>query len=231
MQVVYERCAGLDVHKRTVVVCASTSDAQSQRCKERRTFSTMTPDLLRMRDWLKELGISHVAMESTGSFWKPIFNILEGHLEVLVVNAQHLKAVPGRKTDLKDAEWIADLLQHGLLRPSFVPPVAQREVRELTRYRISLVEERSRTINRLQKTLEDTNIKLASVASDVMGRSARDMLTALLAGEVDPSILAELARGRMRSKRDLLSQALQGQLKPHHRFLLSEQLADIDAAS
>ena len=168
----------------------------------------MTPDLLRMRDWLKELGISHAAMESTGSFWKPIFNILEGHLEVLVVNAQHLKAVPGRKTDLKDAEWIADLLQHGLLRPSFVPPVAQREVRELTRYRISLVEERSRTINRLQKTLEDTNIKLASVASDVLGRSARDMLTALLAGEVDPSILAELARGRMRSKRDLLSQAL-----------------------
>jgi len=168
----------------------------------------MTPDLLRMRDWLKELGISHVAMESTGSFWKPIFNILEGHLEVLVVNAQHLKAVPGRKTDLKDAEWIADLLHHGLLRPSFVPPVAQLEVRELTRYRISLVEERSRTINRLQKTLEDTNIKLASVASDVMGRSARDMLTALLAGEVDPSILAELARGRMRSKRDLLSQAL-----------------------
>lgn len=229
MQVVYEHCAGLDVHKRTVVVCAITSDAQSQRCKERRTFSTMTPDLLRMRDWLKELGISHVAMESTGSFWKPIFNILEGHLEVLVVNAQHLKAVPGRKTDLKDAEWIADLLQHGLLRPSFVPPVAQREVRELTRYRISLVEERSRTINRLQKTLEDTNIKLASVASDVMGKSARDMLTALLAGEVDPSILAELARGRMRSKRDLLSQALQGRLKPHHRFLLSEQLADIDA--
>ena len=229
MQVVYERCAGLDVHKRTVVVCAITSDAQSQRCRERRTFSTMTPDLLRMRDWLKELGISHVAMESTGSFWKPIFNILEGHLEVLVVNAQHLKAVPGRKTDLKDAEWIADLLQHGLLRPSFVPPVAQLEVRELTRYRISLVEERSRTINRLQKTLEDTNIKLASVASDVMGKSARDMLTALLAGEVDPSILAELARGRMRSKRDLLSQALQGQLKPHNRFLLSEQLADIDA--
>ena len=168
-------------------------------------------------------------MESTGSFWKPIFNILEGHLEVLVVNAQHWKAVPGRKTDLKDAEWIADLLQHGLLRPSFVPPAAQRELRELTRYRSSLVQERSRIINRLQKTLEDTNIKLASVASDVMGRSARDMLTALLAGEVDPSSLAELARGRMRSKRDLLAQALQGQLKPHHRFLLSEQLADIDA--
>src|SRR2546423_2532363 len=218
MQVVSEQCAGLDVHKRTVVVCAITSDAHSQRCKERRTFSTMTPDLLRMRDWLKELGISHVAMESTGSFWKPIFNILEGHLEVLVVNAQHLKAVPGRKTDLKDAEWIADLLQHGLLRPSFVPPAPQRELRELTRYRTSLVEERSRIINRLQKTLEDANLKLASVASDLMGRSARDMLAARLSGEVDPTVLAELARGRMRAKRDLLEQARQRLLKPHHRF-------------
>jgi transposase len=168
-------------------------------------------------------------MESTGSFWKPIFNILEGHVEVMVVNAQHLKAVPGRKTDLRDAEWIADLLQHGLLRPSFVPPAGPRELRELTRYRASLVEERSRIINRLQKVLEDTNIKLAAVASDLMGKSARDMLSALLAGEVDPVVLAELARGRMRSKRDLLSQALQGQLKTHHRFLLAEQLADIDA--
>jgi len=187
------------------------------------------PDLLRMRHWFQSLGVTHVAMESTGSFWKPIFNVLEGHMEVLVVNAQHLKTVPGRKTDLKDAEWIADLLQHGLLRPSFVPPAWQREVRELTRYRTSLVQERSRIVNRLQKTLEDTNIKLASVASDLMGKSARDMLTARLSGEVDPSVLTELARGRMRSKRDLLSQALQGQLKPHHRFLLSEQLADIDA--
>ena len=150
-------------------------------------------------------------------------------MEVLVVNAQHLKAVPGRKTDVKDAEWIADLLQLGLLRPSFVPPAPQRDLRELTRYRKSLVEERSRIINRLQKTLEDANLKLASVASDLMGRSARDMLAALLAGEVDPSILAQLARGRMRAKRDLLEQALQGLLKPHHRFLLSEQLADIDA--
>ena len=148
----------------------------------------MTADLLRMRDWLKERGATHVAMESTGSFWKPIFNILEGHLEVLVVNAQHLKAVPGRKTDIKDAEWIADLLQHGLLRPSFVPPAFQRELRELTRYRTSLVEERSRIINRLQKTLEDANIKLSSVASDLMGRSAREMLVTLLTGEADPAV-------------------------------------------
>jgi transposase len=228
MNLVYERCAGLDVHKRNVLVCAITPDPSGHRHKERRTFSTMTPDLLRLRNFLKDLGVTHVAMESTASYWKPIFNVLEGHLEVLIVNAQHLKAVPGRKTDIKDAEWIADLLQHGLLRPSFVPPAPQREVRELTRYRISLSEERSRLINRLQKTLEDTNIKLASVASDVMGRSARDMLAALLAGEVDPAILAELARGRMRSKRDLLAQALQGQLKSHHRFLISEQLTDID---
>jgi transposase len=147
---------------------------------------------------------------------------------VLVVNAQHLKAVPGRKTDIKDAEWIADLLQHGLLRPSFIPPAWQREVRELTRYRASLIEERSRIINRLQKVLEDTNIKLASVVSDLMGKSARDMLSALLAGEGDPSVLVELARGRMRSKRDQLSQALVGQVKSHHRFLLAEQLVDID---
>jgi transposase len=229
MNIVYERCAGIDVHKKNVVVCAITPGKQGQRQKEHCTFSTMMPDLLRMRHWFQSLGVTHVAMESTGSFWKPIFNVLEGHMEVLVVNAQHLKTVPGRKTDLKDAEWIADLLQHGLLRPSFVPPAWQREVRELTRYRTSLVQERSRIVNRLQKTLEDTNIKLASVASDLMGKSARDMLTALLAGEVDPSVLTELARGRMRSKRDLLSQALQGQLKPHHRFLLSEQLADIDA--
>jgi transposase len=189
----------------------------------------MTPELLVLRQWLKDLGVTHVAMESTASYWKPIFNVLEGHLDVLVVNAQHLKAVPGRKTDLKDAEWIADLLQHGLLRPSFVPPAPQRELRELTRYRMSLGEERARLINRLQKTLEDANLKLASVASDIMGRSAREMLTALLAGEGDPAVLAELARGRMRSKRALLAQALQGQLKPHHSFLLSEQLADIDA--
>src|SRR6266699_1832438 len=218
MELMYERCAGLDVHKRNVLVCASTPDAQGQRHKECRTFSTMTPELLRLRQWLKDRGVTHVAMESTGSFWKPIFNILEGHMEVLVVNAQHLKAVPGRKTDVKDAEWIADLLQHGLLRPSFVPPAPQRELRELTRYRTSLIEERSRIINRLQKTLEDANLKLASVASDLMGRSARDMLAARLSGEVDPTVLAELARGRMRAKRDLLEQALQGLLKPHHRF-------------
>jgi transposase len=229
MNLVYERCAGVDVHKKNVVVCAITPDEHGQRHKERCTLSTMMPDLLRMLHWFHILGVTHVAMESTGSFWKPIFNVLEGHVEVLVVNAPHLKAVPGRKTDLKDAEWIADLLQHGLLRPSFVPPAFQRELRELSRYRTSVIEERSRTINRLQKILADTNIKLASGATDLMGRSAREMLAALVAGEADPVVLAQLARGKMRTKRDLLVQALQGQFKPHHRVLISEQLAHIDA--
>lgn len=219
MNIVYERCAGLDVHKRSVAACASTPDAKGQRQKERESFSTMTPDVLRLRQWLIARGVTHVALESTGVYWQPIYQLLEGHFELLLVNAQHIKAVPGRKTDTKDAEWLADLLQHGLLRPSFVPPTAQRQVRELTRYRTSLTEERSRAVNRLQKILEGANIKLASVASDLMGASARAMLEALLEGEGDPSTLAELARGRMRSKRDLLAQALQGRFTAHHRFL------------
>jgi transposase len=164
-----------------------------------------------------------------GVFWKPIYNLLEGHVELLLVNAQHIKAVPGRKTDVKDAEWIADLLGYGLLRPSLIPPIWQREVRDLTRYRTSVSEERSRTINRLQKILEDTNIKLASVATDLMGASAQDMLHALLNGETDPVVLAKLARGNMRSKRPLLEQALQGRLTDHHRFLIRQQLAHIQA--
>ena len=228
MNIVYERCAGLDVHKRSVTACASTPDAKGQRHKERESFSTMTPDVLRLRQWLTDHGVTHVALESTGVDWQPIYALLQGHFELLLVNAQHIKAVPGRKTDTKDAEWLADLLQHGLLRPSFVPPAAQRQVRELTRYRTSVIEERSRAINRLQKILEGANIKLASVASDLMGVSARAMLAALLQGDVDPGILAQLARGRMRSKRDLLVQALQGRFTAHHRFLIGEQLAHID---
>jgi len=175
LQLVYERCAGLDLHKKSVVACAIIPDEHGQRCKVHQTFSTMTPDVVRLRSWLTALGVTHVAMESTGVFWKPIFNLLEDTFELLVANAQHIKAVPGRKTDVKDAEWIADLLQHGLLRPSFIPPVWQREVRDLTRSRTSLIEERSRVINRVQKLLEDTNIKLASVATDLMGKSARQM--------------------------------------------------------
>ncbi len=227
MNIVHERCAGLDVHKKTVVACVLVSQATGKPRKEVRTFSTMTPDIVRMRDWLKALSVTHAAMESTGVFWKPIYNLLEGHMELLLVNAQHIKAVPGRKTDVKDAEWIADLLRHGLLRPSLIPPVWQREVRDLTRSRTSLSEERSRAINRLQKILEDTNIKLASVATDIMGASAQDMLHALLNGETDVTALAQLARGNMRSKRPLLEQALQGRLTDHHRFLIRQQLAHI----
>jgi transposase len=229
MQVVYERCAALDVHKRTVVACTNTPDATSgQPHKESRTFGTMTAHVLQMRDWLKALGVTHVAMESSGVYWKPIYNLLEGHFELLVVNAQHIKAVPGRKTDVKDAEWLADLLRHGLLRPSFIPSVSEREVRDLTRHRTTLIEERSRVINRLQKVLEDANIKLASVASDLMGKSARRMLEAFLEDEADPAVLAQLALGKMREKREVLEQALTGRLKPHHRFLISEHLVHID---
>src|SRR5215472_945796 len=224
MQIVFDRCAGLDVHKKSVMACLITTSDDGERRKERQTFSTMTPDLLRLREWLIERRCSQVAMESTGVFWRPVFNILEGHLEVLVVNAQHIKAVPGRKTDIKDAEWIADLLQHGLLRPSFIPPSWQRIVRELTRSRTSLSQERARVIARLQKGLEDANIKLASVASDLMGQSAQDMLHALLDGEQTPEEMASAARGRMRPKRDLLVQALTGHFQAHHRFLLAEHL-------
>ena len=177
MQVIYERCAGLDVHKKSVVACCTFLE-NGQHCKERQTFSTMTPDLVRLRDWLKAHGCTHVAMESTGVFWKPVSNLLEEHMQVFVVNAQHIKTVPGRKTDLKDAEWIADLLRHGLLRPSFIPPVWQRQVRDLTRTRSTLIQERTRVIARLQKGLEDANIKLTSVVSDIMGISAQQMLHA-----------------------------------------------------
>lgn len=228
MEVVYTHCCGLDVPKKTVVACLLTAEGNEPRHKEIRTFSTMTADLLALGDWLKAAGCTVVAMESTGVFWKPIYNLLEGQFELLVVNAQHIKAVPGRKTDVRDAEWIADLLQHGLLKGSVIPSPEQREWRELTRYRTSLVEERARLVNRLQKVLEDTNLKLAAVATDLTGKSARSLLEALLAGETDPKVLAELARGRMREKRALLEQALVGRLRAHHRFLISELLAQID---
>ncbi len=194
-----------------------------------RTFGTTTAEILRLADWLQQAGCTAVAMESSGVYWRPIFNLLEDAFTLLVVNAQHIKAVPGRKTDVKDAEWIAELLQHGLLRPSFIPPAWQRELRELTRYRTTLVRERAAEVNRIQKTLEGANIKLAGVASDVLGASGQAMLRALIAGETDPAVLAELARGRLRKKRDLLQQALAGRLQPHHRFLLAEQLRHIEA--
>lgn len=228
MEVVYRRCCGLDVHKKMVVACLLSLDERGQRQKEVRVFTTMTQDLLALADWLAAAECTQVAMESTGVFWKPIFALLEGQCEVILANAQHLKAVPGHKTDIKDAEWIADLLQHGLLRPSFIPPLAQRQLRELTRYRSTLVAERARLVNRLHKLLEDTNLKLTAVVTNVTGVSARAMLEALLAGETDPATLAGLARGKLRKKRPQLEQALQGRLQAHHRFLLSTQLAHLD---
>lgn len=228
MQIVHACCCGLDIHKKSVVACLMSFDAKGRHQKEVRTFGTMTPDLLALSDWLTAAGCTHVAMESTGVYWKPVYNLLEGLFELLVVNAQHIKRVPGRKTDVMDAEWVADLLQHGLLRASFVPPTDQRQLRDLTRHRSTLVAERARIVNRLQKVLEDANIKLASVASDITGVSARMMLQALLDGEQDSAALAQLARGRMRTKRDLLAQALCGRIRPHHAFMLTEHLSHIE---
>jgi transposase len=229
MQIVYERCCGLDIHKKRIVACLITPGGNKQRSKEIRTFRTFTSELLALHDWLHEAGCTHIAMEATGVYWKPAFNLLEGQFELLVVNAQHIKAVPGRKTDVRDAEWIADLLQHGLLKSSFIPPTAQRELRDLTRHRVSLVEDRARVVNRLQKVLEDTNVKLGDVATDILGKSARAMLEAMLAGQTDPAVLADLARGRLKAKRAELEQALVGVFKPHHRFLLAELLTHIDS--
>jgi transposase len=229
MQVLYTHCTGLDVHKKTVVACLITPDPQGGWQHETRTFGTMTRDLLALSDWLLTAGCTHVALESTGEYWKPVFNILEAHFTVLLVNAQHIKAVPGRKTDVKDAQWIAELLQHGLLRASFIPPPAQRELRELTRHRSTFVRERATLVNRVQKVLESANIKLASVATEVLGVSGRAMLRALSAGETEPAALAELAKGRLRTKRDQLSQALDGRVQAQHRFVLTELLCQIDS--
>jgi transposase len=223
MERLHERCAGLDVHKKTVVACRIV-DKQ----REVRSFETTTGELLALADWLRAGEVTHVAMESTGVYWKPIYNILEGEFEVLVVNAQHIKHVPGRKTDINDAQWIADLLQHGLLTASFVPEAPQRAVRELVRYRTHLVEERTRETNRVQKVLEDANLKLSAVASDVLGASSRQMLSAIIAGKDDPQALAQLAKGRLRNKIVDLEHALTGRIADHHRLLLRLLLDHID---
>ncbi len=228
MEVIHERCCGLDVHKRMVVACSIVPGSGSEPRKEVKTFGTMTEDLLKLSDWLLTRGVTHVAMESTGVYWKPIWNLLEGNFELLLVNAQHIKAVPGRKTDVKDCEWIADLLRHGLLRGSFVPDKAQRELRELTRYRTSLTRERAAEVNRLHKTLEGANIKLASVVTDLMGKSGREILQLLVAGSADTSVMAEVARGRLREKIPDLQRALRGRFGEHQRFLVAHQLAHID---
>jgi transposase len=228
MQVVHARCCGLDVHKEDVKACVLLTDTQGTVTAQVRTFSTMTDGLLALADWLHSRAVTHVAMESTGVYWRPVYNILEADCTVILVNAQHIKAVPGRKTDVKDSEWLADLLRHGLLTPSFIPPAPIRELRDLTRYRKTLIGERAQEANRLQKVLETANIKLAMVATNVLGVSGRQMLTALLGGEQDADVLAELARGRLREKLPLLRRALIGRIQPYHLILIERILAHID---
>ena len=228
MDVMYPNGCGLDVHKQTVVACLLWRDECGKRQKEIRTFATLTADLLQLADWLDAHGCTHVAMESTGVYWKPIYNLLEGNFELLLVNARHLKAVPGRKTDVRDCQWIAELLEHGLLKRSFVPPVEIRQLRDWTRRRRTLKRARVDEVNRLQKILEDANIKLGDVASDVMGKSARAMLAAIVRGVDDPAQLAQLTFGALRKKREALQAALTGRVTDHHRRLLREVLDHID---
>jgi transposase len=229
MEVIYSRCCGLDIHQRTVVACLRLRADDGQVHQEVQTFGTMTADLLILADWLAAHQVTHVAMESTGVYWWPVYNVLEAEFTVLLVNATHLKAVPGRKTDVKDSEWIAELLAHGLLRGSFIPPQPIRDLRDFTRYRRALIDDRVRLVNRLHKLLESANIKLAVVATDILGASGRAMLLALLEGRTDPAGLADLAKGRLRQKLPALRQALEGRFREHHRFLLAEMLSHLEA--
>lgn len=224
MQVVHERCAGLDVHKKSVYGCAIWPGDKGGKQQEIRSFGTMTADLLKLADWLRERGITHVAMEATGVFWRPVWAVLEGQFELMLVNPHHIKAIPGRKTDAKDSEWIAELLQHGLLRGSFVPPAEIQDMRDLTRYRTELVQAQNAVDNRIQKLLEQCNIKLSSVASDTLGLSGRLMIEAMIGGEEDPEQLADLAQRALRKKIPELRLALAGRVRDHHRFLLQEFL-------
>jgi transposase len=231
MDIIYDRCAGLDVHKKTVVACVRHLGTDGEVRKETRTFGTMTADLLELADWLKSEGVRHAAMESTGVSWKPIWHILEVDFDLVLVNARHIKKVPGRKTDVKDAEWIAQLLQHGLLSPSFVPPEPIRELRDLTRQRAQLVADKASVANRVHKTLEDANIKLSGVATDVLGVSGRAMIAGLIRGEADPERLAAEARGSLKKKVVPLRRALEGRVTEHHRFLLrmlTDQLRQLE---
>jgi transposase len=229
MHIMHERCAGLDVHQKTVVACMLTPNGQGDWSQAIRTCGPMTVDVLALSDWLLACGGTPVAIERTGDDWKPVFTILEGTCEVLLVNAQHVKAVPGRKTDGNDAAWLAELLRHGLLRARCSPPMAQRELRDLTRSRGTLSQERVTLVNRVPRRLEEAHSKLAAGASDLMGGSGRAILAALVAGHTEPQVLAELAKGRLRSKRDQLAQALAGRVKPHHRLVLTELLCQIDS--
>jgi transposase len=228
MDVMYGCCCGVDVHKNSITACVLWAEAKGKSRQEKRMFGTFTRDLLAFSDWLRECGVTHVAMESTGVYWKPVWHILEGQFELLLANAQHVKAIPGKKTDRKDSAWLGELLQHGLLKSSFVPPEPIRELRDLTRYRVNLAQECNRIANRIQKVLEDANLKLASVATDALGASGRAMLKAILAGESDPEKLADMARGKLRHKLTELQLALAGHVTGHHRFLLRELLEHLE---
>jgi transposase len=228
MDVLSPRCGGLDVHKQSVVACRLVADPGASPRQEGRTVTTLTDDLLRLADWLAAAAVTHVAMESTGGYWKPVSNLLEDRCALLLVNAAHVKAVPGRKTDVRDGEWLAEVLRHGLLRGRFVPDRPPRELRELTRSRTSLVRERAAEANRVQQVLAGATVKLASVASDVVGVAGREMLAALIAGSPAAAALADLARGRLREQLPQLARALAGRVEAHQRFLLAHQLAHID---
>ncbi len=231
MDVIFPHCAGLDVHKKTVMACRVIPGPTGQQADGRmelREFGTMTQELLALSDWLAEAGVTHVAMESTGEYWRPVYNLLEGSFAVFLVNAAHVKQVPGRKTDKADARWLAKLMRYGLLQASFIPPLPQRDLRDLTRQRTNLVQDRARVVNQLQKVLEWANLKLTCVVTDIMGVSARAMLAAIVGGEADQVVLAELAKGRLRAKQAELEQALAGRVREHHRFMLAQHLAHID---
>ena len=224
MEVLHARCAGLDVHKKSVYGCVICCEADGQKRQQKRNFGTMTADLLSLADWLREHAVTHVVMEATGVYWRPVWAILEGHFELMLVNPHHVKAIPGRKTDAKDCEWIAELLQHGLVRGSFVPPSEIQDLRDLTRYRVELTQAQNRVANRIQKLLEQANIKLSSVASNALGISGQQMMEAIIAGVDDPQRLADLAQRRLRGKIPELQLALEGRVRDHHRFLLREFL-------
>lgn len=228
MEPIYTSCCGLDVHKRSVQACVRRMGVNGRIHQEVRSFGTMTRDILALADWLTHEEVSHVAMESTGVYWKPIYNILEGRFEILLVNAKHVKHVPGRKTDVKDCQWLAQLLQSGLLKGSFIPDRVHREFRDLTRHRAQLVGEKTSIANRIHKLLEDANIKLACVATDILGKSGRDMLRALIAGNDDPGKVADLARRQLRGKIPELQRALEGHVTDHHRFVLKQLMDHLD---
>lgn len=224
MQVTYSHCAGLDIHKKTVVACCLVASDRKDMCRETRTYGTTTGELLMLCDWLIQQEVTHIAMESTGEYWQPVYNLLKGNLEVCVVNSRHFKQVPGRKTDVKDAAWLVELLRYGLVRGSFIPAVEQRDLRDLTRQRTTLIQERARVLNRLQKVWEWANLKLAAVVTDIAGVSARRILKALVNGTTAADELAALATGSLCRQQEALQQALDGRVRDHHRFVIATHL-------